>query len=305
MANLISNPNAGSCYYTSAGSAITNATTALSPKVLGGAAAGLGADRSLLDNVKSQKPTNMFGGGRVYRGFQNGALSWATGALDFLTISSGKYLGFMCTSTTNLWSAGDLVSVRPSGAGASGSVLPQMSGNYLFGVHTITTGAGGNGFTTDMPYNAVINAIPVTVSRLVQDTATKFATNNQVIAARVTTKLYGSSSSALQTAGNKVGRGSVHKVVAMRTQKTQTALRAGYYNRFTGKWTNSAAALAAIAPVNDYTTAISLWATGGSATLDKAAESSMATPGQLTFKSVDASNSGKGVTTRNYSAKKN
>lgn len=297
MANMLVNSTGvrGSTYYNTAGSTLTvDGTVLTSPKVKGGAAAGLGADKSLLDNVKSNRPTSIFGGGRVYRGLGNGAASWATGAFYCSASESGGYLGFLTTEgTTHPWAVGDLVSVRPSGA-----VAPQASGNYIYGVQTIAI-AGTNGFSTSFKYDASANGMKAVVSRLVQDTTTKFATNNQVIAARITTKLYGESNNALLTAGNKVGRGSTHQVVSVRTQRTMSALRAGSYNRYTGKW------VAVPTVANDFAT--STFSFGGVTLSDTAANmipyKNGSYAGYLTYKINEASAPNRQVNTRTYKVK--
>ena len=303
MANLIVNADAGTTFYGTNGDVIAYTGTSSTPKVIGGAAAGIGGNSasSAIDYIKSAKPTTLKGGATPYRGLVNGVASWATGAFYCSVSTSGGYLGFKTTeATTHNWAVGSLVSVRPSGA-----VAPQASGNYVFGVHTIRT-AGTNGFDTSYKYDASANGVKCVVSRLVQDTATTFAQNNQVIAARITTKLYGGASSAFKTAGNVSKRGSIHQVVSVRTTKTTSAYRAGSYNRLTGKW------LSAPSLANDYSTGTMLWATGatnksGASVLDTAANplpyAATSIPGLITFKMGDGQ--GKDVVRTTYKAKTN
>jgi hypothetical protein len=99
-------------------------------------------------------------------------------------------------------------------------------------------------------------------------TAGTFSFNNQApVAKRVTTSLSGVSNSFLQSGAAKPGVvRSIHFVQSVRTRRLTTAIRAGYWNIYTGQFSS--------AP----TVAVDTFAT------DNAANVSRAFPGQLTYK---------------------
>lgn len=107
-----------------------------------------------------------------------------------------------------------------------------------------------------------------------------FAYNNtKPIATRITTTLAGSvSNSFLRSGGSDLGsRRSIHRQEKVRTTRTTTAIRAGYWNIYTGRWTTSP------------TTAVdSFWDiandTTSATSTDNAADPTRSVPGELTYK---------------------
>lgn len=107
-----------------------------------------------------------------------------------------------------------------------------------------------------------------------------FAYNNaEPIAVRLTDTLAGSvSNTFLRSGGSDLGsRRSIHRQEKVRTTRTTTAIRAGYWNIYSGTWTTTP------------TTAVdNFWDisndTTSSTSTDEAATPSRSTPGELTYK---------------------
>jgi len=128
-------------------------------------------------------------------------------------------------------------------------------------------------------------------SRVVQDTitsgdyaavassgSTNFAYNNQKpIAMRYTTTIAGTGNTFLQAGADTPGlRRSVHRQETVRSRRLTTAIRAGYWNIYSGQF--STAPTVAV----DNTWSISANATSATSS-DNAANPSLSTPGDLTF----------------------
>lgn len=98
------------------------------------------------------------------------------------------------------------------------------------------------------------------------------------IAKPVTTEIAGVSSSVLSTTGGQPGlTRSIHRQEVVTTTRTATAIRAGYWNDYSGSWSTSPT-----------TATDAFWDISGDATsatsTDEAASPSRAVPGELTYK---------------------
>lgn len=115
-------------------------------------------------------------------------------------------------------------------------------------------------------------------------TGGSFAYNNQApVARRLTKKLSGVSNTVLLKAADQPSLvDSVHKLEVVTTNKVATAIRAGYFNLYTGKWTNAPSS------------------SSDNFGNDNAARVNRANPGRLTFKTGKPS-----ITTVGYKAKTN
>jgi hypothetical protein len=264
MGSLIVNTtgtDVGTDFYDVAGSAISS-----QPKVLGGAAANIKYS-ALLDNVGISQASTVYGGAKVYRGFDNGvAPAFVSSTKDATVANSGGYCGY--ASTSHALSIGAKLYIGPSGTGAV-SVGPGMVKSTLYGEQTITA-TGAAGFTTDKTYNTAY--LSAQVSCFVDNTSANFATltpGKYIVAHGNTYTLAGIAKTALKSM-TKTDVRSTNKVEAIRTQKTSLGMQAGYYNVLTGKWTT--------APY------ISEDGATGNMKYDAAASGSWAYAGTLTYK---------------------
>lgn len=106
-----------------------------------------------------------------------------------------------------------------------------------------------------------------------------FAYNNQSpVAPKVTTSLAGVSNTVLRSAADQPGLvRSIHRQEKVRTTRTGTAIRAGYWNIYSGSWSTTP------------TTAVdAFWDNAGNTTsstsTDQAASPTRAAPGELVYK---------------------
>lgn len=248
-----------------------SAITATSTVVVGGSASGLGtsvptgpitAQRQL--GLRSEVHGSQVIQGRTVFGVFHGAGVVATSVAD----DGNGYCQF--TKNSHSLVVGDAVNI-------SGST----SGN-LDGVHKVTA-KDANTFTTNVPY--VASATPGTYALV----AGRFAsmTAEQYI-------MLGYTSSVANGQATRVGFGadygirrSIHKLEAMRTRRVATAIRAGYWNEYSGSFTT--------APTN--ANDIATWGT------DDAATPTRLVPGELTYRVSGMQDATNGVTQDNYSAK--
>jgi hypothetical protein len=274
MANTLFNPAVeGTTFYTAAGTA-TSGAEFTSHKVLGGAMMGVTSKTSpSVDGVTLGKPASVvYNNNKPYRGFNNGINSvFTTGSIGFVVSESGGKCGFLAITAHGGLTAGKLVQIGPSGSSAVAGG-PQMAVNGLYGIHTIS-GAGANGFNSWTPFIAAYNG--TVVEGKIIDTTYNFntMTAGQYVGQKITTLLAGKSNTSLKFGSNAgMLTRSINKVESVRTTKTLTALRAGSFNRYTGKWT------AAVTVSSDGAV------TNSTITSDNAAAPSASAPGRITFK---------------------
>jgi hypothetical protein len=102
--------------------------------------------------------------------------------------------------------------------------------------------------------------------------------NNRPIAVKVTSSLAGVSNTFLRSGASDLGsRRSIHRQEKVRTTRTSTAIRAGSWNIYTGRWTSTPTTAV------DAFYSISEGDTSATST-DEAASPSRAVPGELTYK---------------------
>lgn len=260
-------------FYSAAGSAVsTSVPTGF--KVVGGtvfraASANAGTKAAVNGLSSSAVALNVFGGTRAYRGFINGVTSPIVSGAHALGTFGGSInansggCAFSTTAAHN-FIAGTLVYIGPSGTG-SVAIAPGSGKNAIYGVHTVT-GAGSTTFATSFPYFAMASGAQVTIQALNTSTTYPFAkTTNTIVGTKITSALKG-------PAGPVNTIRSIHKRESYRTSKLTTALRAGSYNRYLGKWTST------VSLQNDYSTFSTWMAT------DDAAAPTVSTPGELVIK---------------------
>jgi len=277
MASLIVNTtgtDVGTDFYDAAGSAISS-----QPKVVGGAATAIKYS-AMLDNVGIAQANTVYGGSKVYRGFDNGvAPAFVSSTVNGTIANSGGYCGI--ASASHGLSIGAKLYIGPSGTG-SVSVGPGMVKSTLYGEQTITA-TGAAGFTTNKSYNTAY--LSAQVSCFVDNTSANFATltpGKYIVARGNTYTIAGIAKTALKSM-TKTNARSTHKVEAIRTQKTSLGMQAGYYNVLTGKWTT--------APY------VSEDGATGNMKYDAAASGSQSYVGTLTYKYADV------PTTASYQAR--
>jgi hypothetical protein len=217
---------------------VSNAAISSQPKVLGGAImAAKGA--SIVDNIAFGQPQSFYNSTRVYRGARNGVTAASiTTTISGTVTTSGGYVGIATPATHGL-AIGTRLNVGPSGTGASIVVAgPRMAKNALYGVQTITA-TGAAGIVTDRVYATAYASAQVYCDAL--NASANFATltaNKYVVAHGNTYTLAGVSNTAMKNMGTST-RHSIHWRRGFRTTKVVTAMRAGYYNYFTGKWSTA------------------------------------------------------------------
>lgn len=295
MANTIYNSawgqngtaNSGSDFYNVNGN--TTASGELtSVKIVGGAAIGVNSTSatrlSTMDGVAQGKPAAVQYLNNVsYRGVQGGcsAALLDTGYGAVVIGSSGGYVlysGATEAATLAMLSfvAGNYVTVNASG----NAVAPNSGLNLLYStqkisaVDTTTTGL----FYTNLPYRTIYNSQEVSLNVHTSTHTWNTMAKGQYIVQGYPTKIAGSNNTTLLGAANKgqLTR-SINRVEAIRTNKLATAMRAGYYNKFTGKWT-TAPTISSDMPYNADTGA------AGTATTDDAVNVTASKPGELTYK---------------------
>jgi len=219
------------------------------PKVVGGAAMYVKtstATLSALDGVAVGQAANVasFGGGRVYRGFRNGVAVPISSGVS-LTVSgtlaacSGGYCNYHSTNCSHGFVAGVKVMI---GQSVGTSYGPNSLYSKVLGIQTITA-AGTGHFTTDMPLTVPISgSITAPITAVPVDGAATFANINEgyYVIGRYCQQLAGKSNTALRNMAAPTNvRRSIHKREALRTTKTTTAIRAGYWNKFNNIWSTA------------------------------------------------------------------
>ena len=231
MANTLYNPSAGDIYYTAAGVAITSSTQ---PKVDGGAAANLGADQTLLDDVphgQGADAAHGFVGSRLYgcHTQRTGVVFWGSEvSASAIATNSGKLK--ITTGTAHGLSVGNVLIIyghTPTAGGVS----------VVNGIARVVSVTDTTNFTVDVDYEA--------------GTGTKYrAANTSYNYATMTAGRYimcggGASCDYLAGVAYTGSRGcasdygirrNIHKAETFRNHGEATAIRAGYWNIYTGKW---------------------------------------------------------------------
>jgi len=249
LAGTASNGTNTNTFFTAAGVPYSSGSTYISsqPKVVGGtaltkfaASAGLGALNSLsLGYAAGVTPT----GPVSYRGANNGiSCAFISGALHgFKAAASGGYCAFTGVTGPAVI-VGTKLYVGPSGTGQV-AIGNNMPANAVYGIHTVTAANALDIVTDrkDIP-DAAANTTKVTMQAI--NTSYSFATltKGAYVGYNLTNKLAGVYSTVLRAPANDPSKNgvnihrSINKLEAVRTTKFLTALRAGSYNRFTGKW---------------------------------------------------------------------
>lgn len=255
------NPGAGNDYYNVAGSAYDakedfsdDLNPAAQPTYLGGNARNLYSNRSLLDNVAHGFASTVFAS-QVVGGNNIGYAAWGTQvSADVSVTADSGYAKY--TKNEHGLSVGAIVNVTDTNSVVDG---PQR-----------ITAVTANTFTTTKLYTAgagTVTYYPSDGTHFASMTAEKW------IIRRVTTELAGGVSKTLLRSGasDYQIRRPIHQMEAMRTTRTATAIRAGYWNEYSGSWST------------DPTTAddMATFETNGT---DDAANPTYAKPGELVYK---------------------
>jgi hypothetical protein len=277
MANTIYNAARGADFFTTGGAG-TASGEFTSAKVLGGAAMKI-ASNSKLDGVSLGRATaNPTTNNISYRGLANG-VGTAFKGTELSNIiqecSSGGYCSYSGTTLAsrliiNALSVGTWLNVNPS----SVAVLPRAFKNMMFSAQQITALNSTTGvFVTNLPYSVNYSGTYVVMNANSRNFNTQ--AKGQYIIHKLANSIAGTYDAKLLGAGNAgTLTRSIQKVETTRTTKTLTALRAGYFNKYTGKWTTAPGI------AEDYTA--TYW-TGG-AIGDDAATPSRTAPGGITIK---------------------
>lgn len=239
----------------------------------GGTAAGLGtavpSDTVITGNLQVGGRASVHGSQVVQSKNVFGAFQSSTTAITSVADDGNGFCDF--TLATHGLSVGDVLSVTGS-----------TSGN-VDGVQKITSVPDANSFVTDKAYTAAA-------------TAGSYATvagNFATLTAEAYIMLgYASSAAGGQKATTGFGadhgiRRSIHKMEAMRTYRVATAIRAGYWDEYTGTWST---AVTSADDISDMGT-------------DEAATPSYATPGELVYRVSGQPDGTNGVTQGDYPAK--
>jgi hypothetical protein len=269
------------------------ATESTQPKVVGGAILAKGGSTSTsfsnLDGLTLGQ--NNRSGMAPYRGFTNGVVSAIiSGTSQYGTVATCSG-GFVNISTELIkqhgFIAGTKVLLSPSGNTA---VAPGSGRNSLYGTVTVTL-VGTGTFNCNMPLTVLTTGYIGAQLQMqaLSDTPT-FANINkgQYIAARAGYTIAGVASNAMKfMARDTTNACSIHKRDAYRVTKITTALRAGSYNRYTGKWlalptiANDATAVSSMGATSDHAANV----TPRSATVGSGGSQTTIGPGELVYKS--------------------
>jgi len=236
-----------------------SAITATSTNINGGSALNPGTS-TRLDSVAIGNPSAIFGSQII--------LNRGSGNRTFFTL-----VGVVATSVAS--GAGGFCAFTKNSHGLVVGDVLVISGATAVSLNTIhvITAKTTNTFTTDVPYTASGTA------GTYRKTTGSIRTIQSVIRG-VTTSLAGISNTTMQSPASNYGRNSIHKVITVRTNKVATAIRAGYWNFYSGTWS----------------TQPSLSEDSTDFGTDDAANPSYAVPGELVYLTPS-------VVTENYDAK--
>jgi hypothetical protein len=195
-----------------------SAVTATSTNLAGGAAHRVANSNKLLNIAHGY--TSTIHGAQVIRNQRKGATSplVETGVAATSVADEGGFCKF--TKNSHGLSVGDVLNI--SGATA----------RSLNTVHVITA-EDTNTFTTDVPY--VASATAGTYKKV---RGTFGMEAGSYVIRGVSEELAGIANTTLRSGASDFGiRRAIHKREAVRTVRTTTAIRAGYWNNITGQWT--------------------------------------------------------------------
>lgn len=246
-----------------------SAITATSTNVNGGAAVALGTMAPTDSALGAQVPL-----GNAMNGYSQvvqsksvfGAFHTTPISLTSVASASGK-----CRFTKNSHgrSVGDIINVTGS-----------TSGN-VDGIHKITAVAT-NTFDTDKAYVASANAGSYT--RVSGDFA-EMTVGSYLIRGGVSHEVAGGEYTFNQFGSDFGVRNAIHKLESIRTRRIATAIRAGYWNEFSGSWSTKPTVAS------------------DSFGNDEAARPTRAIPGELTYRISGQPDGTNGVTQDDYEAK--
>ena len=251
------------------------AITATSTVIDGGSSIALGTavptDSVLTDQLQLGGRSAVHGAQVVQRRDLFGAFHTAAVTITAVADDGNGFCDFELTS--HGLSVGDVVNVTGS-----------TSGN-VDGVQKITSLHDANSFVTDQPYVASATAgnYNLVDGRFASMTAATWIIKGYTMTpATVAGTFY--------TYGiNPVNKRSIHKLEAIRTERVATAIRAGYWNIYTGSWTTAPTV------ANDI----------GDAGTDEAATPTRAIPGELVYRVAGQPDGTNGITQADYPAKTN
>jgi len=218
MTSVIYNPSAGSVYYNVSGSAIS-----AQPKVKSGALCGVGPTNSYFDWASNVPDNKGLYGSRIYATNKTGIFTYTNGGS--VSITSVAASGGVAVYTLN---SHDLV---------VGSLIYVTDTNgKVTGVQRVTE-KDTNTFTTDKTY---ISGAGTLAYYLASGTLAYNPARYSVIR-KVSTTINGTANTALLTgAAPSKYRQTPHKVLtAFRHDGKATAIRAGYWNEYSGSWSTA------------------------------------------------------------------
>jgi hypothetical protein len=238
--SIVVNPSAGDVYFGVGGSALST-----QPTINKGRSQGLGANQTLLSNVEFGYSDGIYGS-QVVGGNDIGSLILG----NTVNITSVAASGGKAVYTLNSHSllVGDVINVTDTSSKVHG---PQR-----------VTAKTVNTFTTTKGYTS--GAGTLTYKKATGHFANMEA--GKWVMMLVSTELGGVANTTLQSAGS-FERRPINKLEALRTFRVATAIRAGYWNVYTGEWSTQPTS------AND----ISDWGT------DQAANPSYSVPGELVY----------------------
>ena len=251
------NPAAGDDYfdnsavaYDSKGDFSDSKNPAFNPTINTGRAIGLYSDRSLLNNVPHVGLVDVYGS-QVIAGVDIGYAAWGSSVVVTSVAAVGGFAKY--TLAAHGLSVGDVLNITDANDVVQG---PQ-----------VITAADGGTFTTNKAY---VSGAGVLGYRLSNGTHFASMTAEKWIIRRITDEVAGGISNTILRSGasDYQIRRSIHKLEHLYTTRVATAIRAGYWNEYSGTWST------------DPTTAddAATWGT------DHAATPSYAIPGELVYK---------------------
>lgn len=269
MSVYISNPSAGSVYYTCANVAVGSTNQ---PKQTPGAATRLGADRTLLDDVKSVKANYNAGDSSIVLGDYVGS-AHISGELAVTSVGlSGTNAGYTTTAAHNIC-VGDIVSIKDTNSLFSG--IWKVKTAYTTTTFTTqqTTTSTEVAAAGTLKYQALATAYTCAKTNKGQYIMTRGGANTEYLAGV-------SGFTTLRSVGTPAtGRNcrGLNKFYPSKEIKNCTAV-ASYYNFANGTFTGGYPALSTV--VSLYTCA------NAQATelIDGAINGTASIPGELTYK---------------------
>lgn len=216
--SVIYNPSAGSVYYDVAGSAISS-----QPKAKSGALAGVGPTNVYFDWVSNAPNNKGLYGSRIYATNKTGIFTYTNGGS--VSITSVAASGGVAVYTLNSHSlvVGSLIYVTDT----NGKVT---------GVQRVTA-KDTNTFTTDKTYVSGAG----TLAYYLSSGTLAYSPARYSVMRKVSTTINGTANTALLTgAAPDKYRQSPKKVkTAFRHDGKATAIRAGYWNEYSGTWSTA------------------------------------------------------------------